>query len=379
METTNIQCGACGQLIAVSNQHLGQQVQCPLCGAVIEAPAAEPHFVPRLPPMSNDEDSIFAPPEEEEDIFGRREEGPRVEMPSGTALLPDAPPRPKIRHEEVTENMTTAPHIERHGLAAGFEQPRSSSDLASPGEGTVQRELATFTKRRPDNRGTFGALVMIFLVPYAIVITFALVYMIYQRSQLGLGNLPDPDAGDGAPIRMRHDWPLPAKQRTELGKEIQVGDLRVTPLKVERTPENDLILQMKMENTSTDTRFNPFPDSYHRYAERKNKPYTFIECANQPPIYGGYTERFRRPPGHRDEKDDGSFNGIIAPGETVYATLTTYDKGEVRSLISRALNSNAPLLWRVHVRRGFVTFRGRSVSSSAVFGVEIPASAIAKL
>lgn len=377
METVTIQCGACGQVIAVSKEHLGQQVQCPLCGAVIEAPSPEPIPLPKLPVMVNDEDSIFAPPEEEEDIFGRREKGPEIQMPSETGMIADAIKVSPPRRDEATENLS--PTFPRPYTPSSLEVTQGLDSNAQEAATITDRdpasELASFTPRRRASRGSLGAIVMIFLVPYSVVITIALGFMIYQRSQFGLDRLPDPDT-NGAPVRIRHNWPLPTKQKTELNKEIQIGDVRITPLKVERTAENDLILHMKMENVSEDISFNPFPDSYHRLAEKKNKPYTFIE--SDPPIYGGYTARFKNPAGKRDDNDNGEFSGVIRPSEAVYAELITYDKEDVRASISRLIASGQPILWRVHVRRGLVTSNGRSVSASAVIGVEFLPSAIEK-
>ena len=42
METVNVQCGHCGQLLAVSKEHLGQQVRCPHCQQVVVAPLPPP-------------------------------------------------------------------------------------------------------------------------------------------------------------------------------------------------------------------------------------------------------------------------------------------------------------------------------------------------
>src|SRR5438093_13583986 len=86
MATVNFQCGNCNNLMAVGSEHLGQQVRCPHCQAVVVAPAAgaaAPAPAPAQPapfsPTVSDQDDIFAPPEPSDDLFGRPE-GPRVEM-----------------------------------------------------------------------------------------------------------------------------------------------------------------------------------------------------------------------------------------------------------------------------------------------------------
>jgi hypothetical protein len=251
-------------------------------------------------------------------------------------------------------------------------------------DAATQAELASLGVRRPSGRNSLGAILMIFLIPYSVVATFAVVYLLYERSQrAGLDLLPDPDREDGAPRRVKHDLALPDKLRTRLGSPIALGDVVVTPLKIERTRDNDLVLHLKIDNASTDTQFNPFPDSYHRYMTRQSTPvppYTFLAASStgggEWRLYGGYTARFRQPPDKRSARDDGTFSGMIGPQETVYAELITNDKD--RYLVPRVLATDGELLWRVHLRRGFVTVGGRDVSASGVIGVAFPADAVVR-
>ena len=107
MQTVNFQCGNCNNLMAVGAEHLGRQVRCPHCQAVVVAPAAAPAPSPApassavesplpetvsfQPPRLGEQDDIFAPPEPTDDLFGRPE-APRVEMPvSAPALLTESP------------------------------------------------------------------------------------------------------------------------------------------------------------------------------------------------------------------------------------------------------------------------------------------------
>src|SRR5436190_24251032 len=96
METVNFQCGHCSQVLAVSKDHLGQQVRCPHCQQVVVAPLPSPP-APPLPfpdtldvqyhPPVEEYESIFSAPTESEDLFGDHPSG-RVEMP------PEVPPPP---------------------------------------------------------------------------------------------------------------------------------------------------------------------------------------------------------------------------------------------------------------------------------------------
>ena len=112
METVNFQCGHCRQLLAVSKQHLGQQVRCPHCQQVVVAPSQEPAAPPPAPaaapasapapdpfgsafsftpPRPEEHDSIFSAPAESDDLFGPAPSG-RVEMPPDFRPAPAPPP-----------------------------------------------------------------------------------------------------------------------------------------------------------------------------------------------------------------------------------------------------------------------------------------------
>src|ERR1700682_6198206 len=86
METVQLQCGNCGKVMAISTAHLGGQVRCPHCLTVVQAPPqpaaapAPPEVLP--PPVEPGEvESIFAPEEPSDDLFGGSPQRPLVEMP----------------------------------------------------------------------------------------------------------------------------------------------------------------------------------------------------------------------------------------------------------------------------------------------------------
>ena len=61
----------------------------------------------------------------------------------------------------------------------------------------------------------------------------------------------------------------------------------------------------------------------------------------------------------------------LGPGETMLIVVSSYDK--YRKEVKAAIQSKEPLLWRVQVRRGFFTVNNKSVSVTAVVGVEFTA------
>ena len=116
METVNFQCGHCRQLLAVSKQHLGQQVRCPHCQQVVVAPPPESAPAPSPPappppplhdfldspfgfhqPPREETDSIFSAPAESDNLFGAAPSA-HVEMPPAATPLPNLqlPDSPRV-------------------------------------------------------------------------------------------------------------------------------------------------------------------------------------------------------------------------------------------------------------------------------------------
>src|SRR5579864_1517155 len=88
METVQLQCGNCGKVMAISTEHLGGQVRCPHCLAVVQTPApqkpaGEMQSPPMLPPPieTAEVESIFSPAAPTDDIFDAGPQRPLVEMP----------------------------------------------------------------------------------------------------------------------------------------------------------------------------------------------------------------------------------------------------------------------------------------------------------
>src|SRR3989442_7615932 len=91
METVNFQCSQCGNLMGVSTDHLGSQVQCRHCQAVVRTPAAPtpasqpaasqlaPHF---FVPHAAERESIFAGEQQPSDDLFCGPSEPLVQMPA---------------------------------------------------------------------------------------------------------------------------------------------------------------------------------------------------------------------------------------------------------------------------------------------------------
>jgi hypothetical protein len=263
--------------------------------------------------------------------------------------------------------------------------------FAPPAEETVHRppvppgpsaELpAPELKRRPQRPSLLVPLLLIFLIPYALVATAAVAWLVYQQRQVTppafdpLERLPDPKPAQGGPRRVKHDSPLPDKLKTSLKEPLTVGDLEVTPLAVERTPLGELLLTVRLKNVSRNVAFDPLPDLFVRYTARgldDVKPYSYVALGPDPGqrIYGAYLEYLKKPQSQRG----GRFDGVLWPGEAVVVRLGTDPK--YKPLVDRLDRPRGPILWRVQVRRGFVQVHGKDVSATAVVGVRLDPAAI---
>src|SRR5687768_608825 len=97
-------------MMGISAAHLGSQVQCPHCQAVVQTPppagqlGMTGHFPAPLPiPDRVEGESIFGQVEPGDDLFGAGE-APRIEMPPmAPTEMPPAPPPPAPYEPTVME------------------------------------------------------------------------------------------------------------------------------------------------------------------------------------------------------------------------------------------------------------------------------------
>jgi hypothetical protein len=406
METVEFNCERCGKLMAVGLVDQGMPVECPHCHATVQAPAPPEPPVPEFRvPTRAEQESIFTPQEESvDDLFGA-DAGPRLEMPAVPALEVEPLPGPTEASEE-----PPLPEAPSAPLPAPPEvlppaplslTPEPGPDLAAflpPAEDAVHRPAAPpepppemptpAPPRRPQRQSVLGPLLLIFLIPYSLVATAAIAWLIYQQRQVStpafdpLERLPEPKdpinhkaAPDGPrrikhEERVKHDSPLPDKLTTSLKAPLTVGDIEVTPLAVERTPLGELLLTLKLKNVSRNVAFDPLPDMFVRYAVRglnDVKPYTYVALGPDPGqrIYGAYLDRLKKP----GPKGRGRSDNVLRPGEAMVVRLGTDSR--YKPLVDRLDRPRGPILWRIQLRRGFVQVHGKDVSATAVVGVRI--------
>ncbi len=367
METVQLQCGSCRKLMAISVAHLGGQVQCPHCRAVVQAPprpavAPPPESPPPVnpPPHMVERESIFAGPEDSEDLFADGRTEALVEMPPE----PPPPPAPEC---PATVEFAAMPEL-RAAMTAAPPAPEPAP-AAVPEFGALEdtegeSELPTSHPRPIYDKSVAGLIALIFLVPYAIVTTLYIVYLLVQLNNQPhpLDMLPDP-GGKGGPRkveRIQHDYPLAAHQKAGLGDLVRVGAVEVAPQQVARTREGNLTLELRVKNISDDQVFAPISDQFLQVQSDRagGKPYTFLQSVSFTPVYGAFLQVKKGPP---------SSDGALGPGQEEVLALTTMDKDQ--KLVRKIIDSKERLIWRVQLRRGLVAHRGKQVSATTVVGV----------
>jgi hypothetical protein len=380
VDTIQLQCGNCAQMMAISTAHQGTQVQCPHCQAIVQTPPPPAQLTmsdPGLPLPTVDlgeRESIFGKPEPADDLFDGDE--PPVDIPP--LDIPPAPAPPSV-----------SPHVPTVAMEAVGQSPAEYSpmDYSPPAPAALAEEpmpaaedIGPIAPRRLPGRSMFVPILLIFLVPYAIFTTAFIGYLIWMgRQQHPLKMLPD-NVPKGAPRQqVQHDWPLDGQMKVGLNGTIAVGDIEVTPLQVKRTAEGDLMLVFRARNLSDSLIFNPMADEYVRYVKRSMDTsgiYTFLERPGKSSasrrIYGGTLEWFKGP-----IEQPKAFDGDIGPGEEAIIHLTT-DQRHRDELVPGFVEAREPLLWRLQVRRGLVPVDGHMVSATTVIGVEFRARDIVK-
>jgi hypothetical protein len=455
METVNIQCGQCGNLMAVAEELFGQQARCPHCQQIVLVPGpaappgvsttvaatspayelaltspppedVQPHPAPAGTPSEltfqlsppADHDSIFAPPEVTGDSLFDEAPKPHIELPFVEAAPPlveesqapifAPPPPPPEAEQGIQPSPILAAMIQPEvGPAPAPTDPWPAPPADSFPATEFNAEPLPAGPVRPtvrhDRRGSwFIALVVIPLFTYSVLATI-LAARFYSRLQAQpkspLEELPDLEGDLKGATRQKQsavsyervapEFELPDRLRIGLGETLRVGDVEVTPRRVElrkvtfRRPGSDpekgthdsLVLHLHFRNVSPDVVFSPTDPFFDRRWKQGQasslRPYTLLQIGNRR-FFGGPVS-WKPGPMQIRETVDGQVYRRLKPGEEV-DTLVCTDPDDQ---IARHLSGHpGTLLWRVQFRRGFVAVRDRELSATAVVGVQIEPSQI---
>ena len=436
MATVNFQCGNCNNLMGVSAEFLGHQVRCPHCQAVVVAPAAPAptHPAPaavEFSPPAHEQDDIFAPPEPTDDLFGRAE-SPRVELPptfqepalalngdaNTAAQAPAAPFGSTMAYPgpELAPSASPGTGAIPSWMDSPPAPPASPTSIATePPEETHEETIPHLIRRPRDGGGWFVGLVVVPLISYALLATVAVLLLWYRIQQAPpappspLENLPSFDPNDdehSTHLKLNQKMfrirdmdvkkatsPLLAERITRLGKELQVVDLEITPLKVGREvvsviskgsqPEPcaapSLVMRLKLKNISSNVIFQPM-DSYfvRKRIKSEQPPLTILELfdpAHTIRFFGGPAEYHPAPlpnnihAGLPQAVEGDHASHVLHPGEEMETFVCT--DGDDMNAVNAVENYHGKLLWRVQLRCGIVTLDSHHlVPVSSVIGVE---------
>jgi hypothetical protein len=442
--------------MGVTSAYLGKQVRCPHCQQVVLAPAQAP--APAAPPPPPPAPTIqqpppapapvqpaprvtpdfpgFAPPmaptkDEHESIFGEQVDDDLFSAaPKAKIELPPEPPRPNLQLEPTMFQLP--------GLPAGGAPPESGPTVAvmpnhsataphmAPSAPTTEWNsqpqvggndlppVARLSARPTDATASSMAWYIVYaLSVYAFFMTIVALYMWWQSNKsphplemmIDDGTPPATKSGSTSRVINRENprMDLPPQLKVQLGQTLTVGDLEVTPTKVEQkllnymtrdarwkpTPcEHDsLVLHLHFKNISKDTAFRPTDSSWDKWWKEERDPgktslpYTYLSAnghyycgpykwqAKQSPLKQGDNLRFEFVEGQEDDKK------ILKPGEEANTVLITDPQDDLPATLS---SYKGKMEWRVQLRRGLTRFKGKDVSCCAVIGVEFDMDKVKK-
>jgi hypothetical protein len=192
--------------------------------------------------------------------------------------------------------------------------------------------------------------------------------------------------------RPKADMALPDSLITTLGKAVRLGDLEVTPQKIERKrvvfkfrngqfkPElsehEALLLHVQLKNVSKDTEFRPTDVAFdHLWKDGMHPatalPYTYLELPNGKRYCGPFKwnsvkKQVANPNNGEFAEGQEEDEKVVRPGEQIKTVILT-DPGD---RVPEALkNEKDKLFWRVQFRRGLVAVKDRDISATGVIGV----------
>jgi hypothetical protein len=439
MEPVTFQCGHCNQLMGVSSEYLGRQVQCPHCGQVVVAPAppAAPTEVSPTLEIASDHESIFTAPTMDEDIFGDGPPRQEISIEVTTSLPPDPalerttslPPEPPLElttpyapaglsSQAITTEGVPSPMVQSVQPTTVEPAPSVTMPWLSDAPAQPGSTLPPSARKAARGSGVFSTVLMIPLISYAILSTALLVFL-YNRYQQAtktdlrwLEELPDingdrPGVKKGSsssalprvPVVNKVD--LPANLIVKLKDTLTIGDVAVTPLRVENKvvniftdgfdrpeplPHPCLVLHLRVKNLSSEFTFAPL-DAYfdRRHDEGVKEPWTFLEPLGTGVRFFGGPATWRPETSSEDERIrrewvEGRTKVLpyVEPGEELTTFICTDGTEDLQKTIQQ---HKGQYRWRVHVRRGPVEVPGRPapVPVSTIIGVEFDARDIGAL
>ena len=402
-----VACGACQGRLVVETP--GVVVACPHCGHHLTTPdfpveTTDDTLVtsPDPPPIDKDpsEDaassSIFDETPVHPDDSTATEALSNVLLPDPLESPTDPDPSPEVVEPEpiafVPDPVASVAEPASSGTESVVEQPEPvpAFQKAEPvGADKPANEQVSWPRRNE----TVSKRAFLFLLSYASAATLACFWLFYQLQNAPLNNLerlPDPvesaAAGGGRLTLVAVNSAMPTGHTLTLGQRQKFGHIHVTPLRVSREPLEFepfqrlgtgstresigpvLKLWLKLENDSDDQKIAPLDrtlmlsrlyDNDRVAANNFVRPVGSTNCTllHDNPKDGNWN--------WKGQASDGLQGKVLKPGES----FETY----VPTGVDGLSNLNGPLLWRVHIRKGFSDSR-RGVTT--IFEVAFDSSQI---
>ena len=237
------------------------------------------------------------------------------------------------------------------------------------------------------------------LAPYALLITLLAVYGLFFKSSVPSGHplstIPD-NFGEFAPAERKKtgklafpvDGELPPELRVALGSKLEIGQLEIEPLGLEKRllkivtegksekliqPSSDpaIVLRLKIRNASDDLLIHPLDPAFNRRIVGTERVGTGLTVGKQT-IWGGaigwpFPGNVIRVYESVQEAD----TAPLKPGESREFVVFSNSSA---SLVKTVKDARDALLWRVQVRRGRIDFDGKDLPVTAIIGVEFKAA-----
>ncbi len=377
MQTVQLQCGSCSNMMAISVEHLGAQVQCPHCAAVVQTP---PRSALGPPPGPDPQGAAVrpAPPPPQYEA-----PAPGIQVPEQESIFSDPEP---------SDDLFGGDHTPKIHMPEAARAPQRAAEsvavMEEPEEEEEQADLTAMRSRLTQERkaGSIAPTLLVFLVPYALFTTAFVAYLLYMWPKLEAFEwLPDPKKPTGKALNL----PVHDRQpnlKASLKETVRVGQMEITPLKVLLKPSGDMVLEFKAKNLSTNV-IKPLDGSFFDEARNAGassaRPFTFIEKVGgkkSDRIYGGKLEFLKGD--NQVAIHDDSWAGL-QPGQECIVHLDTSgasepmrDRSDPRQNVQSLLKNDGPYLWRLQFRRGSASVWGVDTPLTAVIGIEFGKSDI---
>ena len=436
MQTVNINCTHCSKLMGVSIELLGRNVRCPHCKQVVQAPtsakpapaakagpddSARPNPPTGPTPFEPTLQMPTAPQESTESIFGEVHDDDLFGTKRPAVQLPEEIPAPAPMRSGSTTPSPTAPHFS----VSNEISPPSEDNLTLPwnrSEGLREANPDSNASQQPSRSpaqpeapsGPMSSVFIIILLLYGALASGAAAYLFFTRSSQDgasaknestnpFAAIPDlygqyPPAERKKLVRLpgmpATNDPLPASSMVAMANTLAVGNLEITPKKIEfgsvlrydikagetvpekrALPRELFVLQLHIRNTSNDVSLHPTDPAFNAlYSSRLSPPilpYTGIFIEDEHFLGGPFywpDPQYERQYVAGQDKD----SIPLAPGEhRDYYIASNINTNKITDLLQLKKKS---AIWRVQLRTGLTTAvdstgQSHEISTTSVIGI----------